>query len=240
MNDWKSEELTRNYLTGVRGAIPLAKTQLELIHRLIRALHPDFQSFLDLGCGDGILGRSLLDRWSSAECIFLDFSEPMIKEAKLKSSKILPNCKFVIQDYSTHGWTESIQEALPLDLVVSGFSIHHLEDDQKVNVYRDIFEILKPGGLFLNLEHVASQSAGLEQVHDEMFIDNLLAYQQKIDLNKSRSVIEQQYYHREDKILNKLSLVETQCEWLRDIGFQDVDCYFKIFELALFGGKKHD
>ena len=111
---------------------------------------------------------------------------------------------------------------------------------KKVNVYRDIFEILKPGGLFLNLEHVASQSAGLEQVHDEMFIDNLLAYQQKIDLNKSRSVIEQQYYHREDKILNKLSLVETQCEWLRDIGFQEVDCYFKIFELALFGGKKHD
>ena len=28
--------------------------------------------------------------------------------------------------------------------------------------------------------------------------------------------------------------VETQCQWLRDIGFQEVDCFFKTFELALF------
>jgi len=26
--------------------------------------------------------------------------------------------------------------------------------------------------------------------------------------------------------------------WLQEIGFADVDCYFKIFELALFGGRK--
>jgi hypothetical protein len=30
--------------------------------------------------------------------------------------------------------------------------------------------------------------------------------------------------------------VEVQCQWLRQIGFGHVDCYLKIFELALFGG----
>ncbi|SPE57295.1 hypothetical protein SBV1_270094 [Verrucomicrobia bacterium] len=29
-----------------------------------------------------------------------------------------------------------------------------------------------------------------------------------------------------------------QCQWLREIGFENVDCYFKVFELALFGGTK--
>jgi len=32
--------------------------------------------------------------------------------------------------------------------------------------------------------------------------------------------------------------LEKQCEWLREIGFNEVDCYMKIFELALFGGIK--
>ena len=32
--------------------------------------------------------------------------------------------------------------------------------------------------------------------------------------------------------------VEIQCEWLREIGFADVDFFFKVFELTLFGGRK--
>jgi hypothetical protein len=48
--------------------------------------------------------------------------------------------------------------------------------------------------------------------------------------------IEKAYYH--DKNENIPAPVETQCQWLRDIGFQEVDCFFKTFELALFGGKK--
>jgi hypothetical protein len=37
---------------------------------------------------------------------------------------------------------------------------------------------------------------------------------------------------------NILALVEDQCRWLRQIGFRDVDCFWKYFELAIFGGLK--
>jgi hypothetical protein len=30
----------------------------------------------------------------------------------------------------------------------------------------------------------------------------------------------------------------VQCQWLQEIGFGDVDCFFKLFQLALFGGQK--
>ena len=43
---------------------------------------------------------------------------------------------------------------------------------------------------------------------------------------------------RADKAANILAPVDDQCRWLREIGFADVDCYFKAFELALFGGRK--
>jgi hypothetical protein len=44
--------------------------------------------------------------------------------------------------------------------------------------------------------------------------------------------------HRPDKAANILAPVEAQCDWLREIGYEDVDCYFKVLELAVFGGRR--
>ena len=236
MNSWKSEELTNTYLEGVRGAIPLAQTQIDIIKRITKAWLKDVQSFLDLGCGDGILGKCVYDIWPESNGVFLDFSEPMLKQAKANSSINSNNSMFVLKDYSEENWTESIETCIPFDLVISGFSIHHLEDDAKIKVYKDVFKILKPGGLFLNLEHVSSRSSKIEKVFDELFVDHMVSYHEHNNPGKSKEQIETEYYHREDKELNKLISVENQCEWLREIGFKDVDCYFKILELALFGG----
>ena len=56
--------------------------------------------------------------------------------------------------------------------------------------------------------------------------------------NEARAEVETNYYNRPDKAANILAPVELQCQWLREIGFTDVDCYLKIFELAVFGGRK--
>ncbi len=47
-----------------------------------------------------------------------------------------------------------------------------------------------------------------------------------------------QFVNRADRAANILAPVEDQCRWLRAIGFRDVDCYFRIYELAVFGGRK--
>jgi hypothetical protein len=46
------------------------------------------------------------------------------------------------------------------------------------------------------------------------------------------------YRHRPDKAANILAPVELQCGWLREIGFEEVDCCFRIYELAVFAGRK--
>ncbi len=55
---------------------------------------------------------------------------------------------------------------------------------------------------------------------------------------KMREEVAQTYYSRTDKTANLLAPVESQCQWLREIGYRDVDCYMKIFELALFGARR--
>jgi len=238
MHDWKTDQLTQDYLEGVRGGIPLAATQIELIIRLIQSWKPDLDIFIDLGCGDGILGRQLFQYWPESRGIFIDYSEPMLEAARKTGKQIKSRAEYYLLDFGEKGWKNQIKHVQPVDAVISGFSIHHLEDDQKKQVFKDIYEILKPGGIFLNLEHVASPDSHLEKMFDEIFVDGLYAYHQKINSSITRQEIIDTYYNREDKVLNKLTLVEEQCEWLRGIGYNHVDCYFKLFEIALFGGSK--
>jgi hypothetical protein len=74
----------------------------------------------------------------------------------------------------------------------------------------------------------------VESVHDGLFLDCL----ERHHAGRSRSEIEKTYYARLDKAANILAPVEAQCQWLREIGYTDVDCYLKVFELAVFGGRK--
>lgn len=233
---WQAAGLTNAYLEGVRGAIPQAAEQIDIIVRLARAACPEARVFLDLGCGDGILGHALLDAFSAnnPEAVFADFSPPMLDAARARLNGY--NAQFVNIDYAQSDWATAVEESSSFDVIVSGFSIHHQPDAIKQRLYRDIHSLLSPGGIFLNLEHVASASRWGEEQFEAYFIDSL--YQFHAPRGKSREQVTADFYHRPDKDANILAPVEVQCEWLREIGFQRVDCFLKVFELALFGGIK--
>jgi len=233
---WQDREVIDRYLSGVRGGIPLAGEQIRVLLRLAEAAVPVLTRFLDLGCGDGVLGRSLLGRWPRARGVFLDFASPMIDACRQALGSNASRHELVQADYGRSDWTAAVNALGPFDVVVSGYSIHHQEDAKKRELYRDIFALLQPGGLFLNLEHVASASPWGEAVFDTYFMDALVAFHERSATGKPRAEVESEYYRREDKAANRLTPVEVQCDWLRELGYERVDCFFKVFELALFGG----
>lgn len=234
---WQTAELTEAYLDGVRGAIPLAQEQIAVMLYLARMSNPEVEAFLDLGCGDGILGQAVLNQYPAAVGVFADFSKPMLEaaEKRLAGNK---QAVFVELDYGRTEWLSKVTPHAPFNLIVSGFSIHHQPDERKKTLYAELYDLLAPGGLFLNLEHVASRTDWGKQVFDDFFVNNLYSYHRHNGNNKSKEQISRNYYDRPDKEANILALVETQCDWLREIGYEEVDCFLKIFELALFGGIK--
>jgi hypothetical protein len=114
----------------------------------------------------------------------------------------------------------SLDQPLPdlgtFDAIVSSFAIHHVAHARKRALYAEVFARLTPGAVFCNLEHVSSPT---DRLHAQF-----LARQGVLPADDDPS--------------NQLLEVHTQLEWLRAIGFDDVDCHWKWRELALLAGVK--
>jgi len=166
---------------------------------------------LDLGTGDGrLLALLRIDR-PVAEGIGLDFSPTMLKAAR---ERFAGDDKVQIVELN-------LDHPLPdlgrFDAIVSSFAIHHCADERKRALYREIYAALNPDGIFCNLEHVAPATP---QLHAQFL--------RALGITPA-----------DEDPSNKLVSVETQLQWLREIGFHDVDCHWKWLELALLGGVKN-
>lgn len=165
---------------------------------------------LDLGTGDGrLLALLLLDRPRAAG-VAMDFSPTMLAAAR---ERFAAESSVEIVD---HDLDQPLPSLGSFDAVVSSFAIHHCTDERKRQLYAEVFALLEPGGTLCNLEHVASATPALQA----RFLTALGITDGTGDPS------------------NKLARVEIQLEWLREIGFMDVDCYWKWLELAVFGGVK--
>ena len=207
INLWTSADHASDYL-GRAGSIA---------HRgegeatLLEFIPPDTRRVLDLGTGDGrllaLVKSSLAD---AVEATAVDFSPAMLAAAG----------KRFAGDSSVTIVTHNLDHPLPVlgsfDAVVSSFAIHHLVHERKRELYTEIYTLLNAGGVFCNLEHVASATPRL---HEE-FLNALGLTAETEDPS------------------NKLLDLQIQLQWLREIGFVDVDCLWKWRELALMVGRK--
>ncbi|HKI89589.1 MAG TPA: class I SAM-dependent methyltransferase [Draconibacterium sp.] len=234
MNYWEQKEKLGKYIGGIRQFFPLASEQLDVIARIIYRFNPEVKTFLDLGCGDGFMGYYVFEMFPDSRGIFMDASNEMITRAKAKQNSF--QAEFLVGDFSHADWIKPLPENVKFDLVISGYAIHHIEIEEKKRLYKQIYNLLNPNGIFLNLEHVLSPTEDLEKLFRNLFDDRMVDYHRHIHDDRSREEIIEKYHDPNHAALNKLEFVEEQCSWLREIGFNHVDCYMKIFELALIGG----
>lgn len=227
---WKQGEVAAAYLDR-RAAIPLWSEQGDVVQRLLSRSPRPITRFVDLGTGDGLLAALALEACPGSRAMLVDFSRPMLDAAAERLGDTR-RWDAVEADLSSGRWLDSLPPG-PYDAVVSSFCIHHLEHPRKRELYEEVFELLAPGGLFLNWEHVSAGQL-TRGMFDESMVDGLVRLQPDRDVED----VSREYRERPDARENKLLDVDTQCEWLREIGFHEVDVYFKWIELAIFGGTK--
>ena len=206
VNLWQSAEHALGYLARADAIPHRTEGEAELLEWLPRPTG----RVLDLGSGDGRLLALVRLARPEAEAVALDFSTTMLDRLRERFA-----------DAPVTVVAHSLDDPLPgsfgvFEAIVSSFAIHHVTHPRKRALYAEVFAHLAPGGVFCNLEHVASPTAALH----ERFLACL-----DVALG-------------DEDPSNKLLDVETQLAWLREIGFADVDCCWKWRELALLVGTK--
>ena len=234
---WKLPAIVNRYLS-YRAAIPLAQEQIGVMMSILKSRGQPVENFLDLGCGDGILGATVLGEYPSARGIFVDFSEPMLGQARENLGNYAGQLAFENLDYGDPAWVNKVQAYDPFDTIVSGYSIHHQPDVRKREVYQEIFSLLKPGGWFINIEHVSSAAQLNIDLFEHHYVSARYAIEKQNGGTRTFEQLADEYKTRPDKAANILAPTELQCDWLREIGYEEVDCYMRIFELVVFGGRK--
>jgi len=211
VNLWTKADHALDYLERADSITHRSEGESTLLEFIPRAT----RRILDLGTGDGRLLALVLREQEkrehpSPEAVAIDFSPAMI-EAAGKRFAGNPSVALV-----THNLDYPLPDLGKFDAVISSFAIHHLVHERKRALYSEIHELLNAGGVFCNLEHVASPTSRL---HEE-FLHGI------------------GYTLETEDPSNKLLDLETQLHWLREIGFVDVDCHWKWRELALLAGRR--
>jgi SAM-dependent methyltransferase len=101
----------------------------------------------------------------------------------------------------------------PFDVVVSGFAIHHLEDGQKQRLIGRVAGLLAPGGLFANLDVVASATP---ELHAEF-----------LELIRRAA----------DDPEDRLAPIDAHLGWMVHAGLVQVDCLWRWRGFALMAGR---
>ncbi len=205
-NQWTSASHALTYLERA-DSIP-HRTEGEAV--LLDHVPIQARRILDLGTGNGRLLELLKIDRPQAEYWAVDFSPTMLAAVR---ERFAADAQVTVVE---HDLSQPLPNLGGFDVVVSSFAIHHLNHDRKQALYGEIYHALEPGGLFCNLEHVASPT---QRLHHQF----LAAIG---------------YTPDQEDVSNQLLDVETQLSWLRGLGFEDVDCYWKWLEMALLIGVK--
>jgi SAM-dependent methyltransferase len=206
VNLWANADHAIDYLER-RASIPRRGEAYEVLFEILPGV---VDRVLDLGTGDGYTLELVLDRRPGATGVAVDFQPEMLERARVRFAGHLG--VEVVQ----HDLDAPLPDLGDFDVVVSSFAIHHLVPERQRALYGEVFDRLRPGGVFANVEHVASTT---ERRHEEF----LAAIGSSPD---------------QDDPSNKLVRVADHLSWLDGLGFADAECLWKWRELAVVTGTK--
>jgi ubiquinone/menaquinone biosynthesis C-methylase UbiE len=184
---------------------------------LLKCYKNNFQNVVDLGAGTGLLTMEIYKLYNNAHYTLVDVSKDMLKIAR-KRFEGLNNFEFIEENYA---------ENLPVkncDLVCSALSMHHLENNEKVKLYKNIYKTLDSGGCFINLDQFIGASGKINSLYNEWwynFIDN-----SGINFEEKTAWIER-------KKLDKENTIKETIELLRDSGFKNIECIYNFMKFGV-------
>jgi tRNA (cmo5U34)-methyltransferase len=196
------------------------RTAIELI-----PFKPDARfEVLDLAAGTGILSGMIAEAFPKARLTLFDVTPEMLLIARARLKPLGKRVRFVsAADLAVDAQTKSY------DAVVSSLALHHLPDSAKRHLFGDVFKYLVPGGVFINADQVAGDTAASDRRSREIWTSRVREL--KIAERDLAAALERMK-------LDLPATVGQQLVWMRDAGFVDVACSYRNLIFAVLSGMK--
>src|SRR5678816_2698583 len=100
-------------------------------------------NILDIGCGTGTLVVNLKRQYGSAQVVGLDPDQKALRRARIKAARTSVSVQL------DQGFADQLPyEKESFDHIFSSFMFHHLNEQERENMLREVLRVLKPAGLF--------------------------------------------------------------------------------------------
>ena len=230
---WAESNFSQSYRDKASVFLPYREQFIETV----KSLYAHFidsnteARVLDLGCGDGFFVQELLKSFCPADITLVDGSAEMLKAAE-KHFGINGKICYVNSSFQDLIEKESLNGRF--DFIYSSLAIHHLPFEEKKHLYTYIYKLLAQDGFFVNYDVVNNPYKKTEKWYMSLWKQRIKDHPNK-ELGEKLIDIPKHYKENPDNIPNTLQL---QLQILEEIGFKEVDSYFKYGIFSLFGGYK--
>ena len=230
---WADSEFSQNFRDEADVYLPFRQQFIEVTKSLYECfIDTNCEAkILDLGCGDGLFIQELLKSFSPVNVTLVDGSAEMLEAAqnRLGNNSKISFMKASFQDILAG---ESLNENF--DFIYSSLASHHLPFEDKRHLYAYIHKLLSPDGCFVHYDVVVPPSGKIEKWYLSLWRQWIKEHSDK-EMREKLLGIPEQYKGNPDNLPDTL---ESQLEVLEEIGFKEVDCFFKYGIFSLFGGFK--
>ena len=136
------------------GYVPEREARFTAMFDALAGLLPASFVALDLACGPGSISQRLLSRFPDARAIAVDMDPVMLAIGRNALGTVDGRLTWIQADLASPDWKDALGDT-QIDAVLSTTALHWLEPDALARLYGDLQGMLRPGGVFLNGDHLA-------------------------------------------------------------------------------------
>jgi tRNA (cmo5U34)-methyltransferase len=235
------EQASANFIDLSAIFVPGRAEQTATLLRLIPAEHDEECTIVELASGEGVLAQAILEAFPHCHYIALDGSEVMRQHLTEKLANFSNRLEVRAFDMHQQDWRTSLPETTRC--IVSSLCVHHLDDTEKRQLFKDMATKLEPGGALLLADIIQPANQQIADLFAQQYDDIVRTQSLELrgDLSGYDQFLEQRwnyftYDYNDPTSFDTPSPLDSQLRWLHEANFSLVDCFWMRAGHAVYGG----
>ena len=205
-----------NYENLMERIVPHYKKQHDVIYELLPEDSAEPLRVLDLGCGNGVLSRLVLQKLSNAYVVGFDLTPKMLAAYEENLAPFRDRYELMLGDYRFDSLGSNY------DIILAGLTLQHLTWGERKDFYKLIHTLLNPNGSFILNDIIIDADWDKRTLQYSSWMDFIAANGE-----------DPEFWLDKHMTKDHPVTLEDHFQWLEQAGFVKMDCYWRYHNFAI-------